>query len=123
MSLSKRGITFFGFLVLVLTLLALHAATAFAGDPRAERTWRAKCASCHGDDGKGATEQGKKMGIRDMSQASWQKAFTDDQIKAAINDGVKREKDGKKQEMDAYKEKLRPEQVDMLVGYVRGLGK
>jgi mono/diheme cytochrome c family protein len=92
-------------------------------DPKTDRLWRAKCASCHGDAGKGDTEQGQKMGVRDMSQASWQKEFADEKLKQAISDGVKRDKGGKKQEMDAYKDKLRPEQIDALVAFVRGLGK
>jgi mono/diheme cytochrome c family protein len=63
------------------------------------------------------------MGVRDMSQAAWQKEFDDAKIKEAISGGIKREKGGKKQEMDAYKDKLRPEQVDSLVAYIRALGK
>lgn len=86
-----------------------------------ERTWKAKCASCHGNDGKAATAQGKKMKVQDMTTAAWKKEFPADKIKAAINDGVKREKDGVKQEMKGYKDKLTPEQVDALVKYIEGL--
>jgi len=35
---------------------------------------------------------------------------------------VKREKDGVKQEMDAFKDALKPDQVDALVAYVRSFG-
>jgi mono/diheme cytochrome c family protein len=97
--------------------------SAWAGDPATERTWKAKCASCHGVDGKGQTEQGKKQGVADMSNAAWQKKFTDDQIKAAIANGVNETRDGKKKEMEAYKNKLRPDQIDALVALIRGLGK
>ena len=92
-------------------------------DPKIERTWKAKCASCHGADGKGDTDQGKKMGVADMSKADWQKKFTDAQIKDVTLNGIKREKDGKKQEMDPYKDKLKPEQIDGLVTYIRSLAK
>ncbi len=107
-----------------ISLLAFGTGLAFAdADPRTLRTYKAKCAACHGDDGKGATEQGKKMGMGDLSTAAWQKEFTDDKIKAAINDGFKRDKNGKHQEMESFKDKLRPEQIDAMVAYVRSLAK
>ena len=90
-------------------------------DKKIERTWKAKCASCHGADGKGQTDQGKKMGIADYTDAAWQKSKTDADIKKAITEGVNREKDGKKQEMEPYKEKLDAAQIDGLVGFVRSL--
>src|SRR5215467_8448031 len=93
-----------------------------AKDPKTERLWRAKCASCHGDDGKGQTEQGKKLGISDMTTPAWQKKFADAQIKSAIENGINETRNGKKVEMDAYKSKLRPEQIDALAAYVRSLG-
>ena len=43
--------------------------------------------------------------------------------KAAISDGLKREKNGVKQEMDGYKSKLRPDQIDALAAYIRTLKK
>jgi mono/diheme cytochrome c family protein len=108
----------------MLALLAVSASLAFAdADPRTVRLWKAKCAACHGEDGKGATEQGKKMGIADMTQATWQKQFTDDQIKATLTSGIKREKNGKHQEMDPFAGALRPEQMDALVAYIRSLAK
>jgi mono/diheme cytochrome c family protein len=107
-----------------VTLLGLCAtAGAAPPDARTVRTFKAKCAGCHGDDGKGATEQGKKMGIADMSDKAWQGKFTDDQIKATLKDGFKREKNGKHQEMEPFGATLRPEQIDALVGYVRSLAK
>ena len=97
--------------------LAAHAEV----DKKTERTWKAKCASCHGADGKGATDQGAKMGIGDYTSAAWQKSVTDAQIKTAIADGVNREKAGKKQEMEGYKDKLDAAQIDSLVAFVRSL--
>ena len=108
----------------MIGLLGVSAGFALADtDARTLRTWKAKCAACHGDDGKGATEQGKKMGIGDMTQASWQKQFSDDQIKSTIATGFKREKNGKHQEMDAFAEALRPDQIAQMVAYVRSLAK
>ena len=91
-------------------------------DKKTERNWKSKCASCHGADGKGHTDQGKKMKVHDYTKADWQKSRTDDDLKTAIADGVSREKDGVKQEMPGFKDKLTPEQTDELVKYVRSLG-
>jgi mono/diheme cytochrome c family protein len=92
-------------------------------NPQIDRLWRGKCASCHGPDGKGQTEQGKKMAVGDMSTAAWQAELTDDKIKAAIGEGLKRDKNGVHQEMESYKAKLRPDQIDGLVAYIRALKK
>src|ERR1700737_282360 len=86
-------------------------------DKKTERLWKAKCASCHGADGKGQTDQGKKMGIADYTDAAWQKAHSEADVKKAITEGVNREKDGKKQEMEPYKAKLDAAQIDQLVAF------
>lgn len=102
----------------LFVVTALVAASAHAEvDAKITRTWKAKCASCHGVDGKGDTETGKKAKLPDFTKADWQKGKTDAQIKSAIENGAK--KDGN--EMDAYKDKLTPEQIDGLVSYVRSL--
>lgn len=107
--------------LLVALSLVLLAPAARADNT--ERTFMAKCASCHGEDGKGATTEGAKMGVTDMSAAAWQKQFTDAQLKTTIETGIKREKSGKKQEMEAYGKTLHAEQIDALIHYVRGLAK
>ena len=90
-------------------------------DPKVARTWKAKCSSCHGVDGKGATDTGTKLGIPDMTTAGWQKKTTDELVKKAIADGIKR--DGKPEGMDPFKDKLSPEQIDQMAAYVRTFGK
>ena len=89
-------------------------------DKKAERLFKAKCASCHGIDGKGQTDQGQKMAIADLTAADAQKG-TDAQLKLSIANGVNKEKNGKKQEMDPFKEKLDAAQIDSLVAYIRTL--
>ena len=89
-------------------------------DKKILRTWKAKCASCHGEDGKGATEQGKKMGVRDMTSAEFAKDLADaSKMKDAIANGIKQTKNGKTQEMEPYKDKLKPEDIDGLIAYVK----
>ena len=92
-------------------------------DAKTEREWRAKCAFCHGESGKGDTAMGKQMAIGDFSTSSWQAAFTDDKIQSAIFSGLKRQKNGVNQEMDAYRNKLRPEQIVSLVAYIRNFNR
>jgi mono/diheme cytochrome c family protein len=104
--------------IVALALLVGNAARA-APDAKAVRLWKAKCASCHGADGKAQTETGAKLKIPDMSTAAWQKKVTDEKAKSAILDGVKRP-DG--EGMDPFRDKLEPEQVDALVAVVRSFG-
>jgi cytochrome c553 len=100
-------------LALVLTLTLSGA--AFAEDSVAD-IWKAKCKSCHGEDGKAKTKMGEKEKIPDLSNAAWQKRHTDDQLKDAITNGSK-----ENAKMKAFKDKLTPEQIDALVKHVRSL--
>ena len=109
-------------ITLVVSAFLVVPSLAFAADS-AERIYKSKCASCHGADGAAKTKQGEKMKVADMTTAEWQKAFTDEQIKAALNDGVKREKDGVKQTMPGYKDKLSAEEIDDQVKYIRAMKK
>lgn len=95
---------------------------AFAADKKIEKLYNSKCSSCHGKDGKGATEKGQKMGIRDMTSEDFQKG-TDADFKKAIQEGVKKEHDGKKQEMDPYKDEIKDPEIDGLIKMIREMKK
>ena len=77
--------------------------------------WKAKCKSCHGEDGKADTKTGKKEKVNDMTVATWQSEWTDEKMKKVILDGSK---DNKK--MKPFKDKLSAEEVDGLVKHIRG---
>jgi mono/diheme cytochrome c family protein len=98
--------------------LALVASAGRAEpDAKVVKTWKTKCATCHGVGGKADTDTGKKAQLPDFTTAVWQSGKTDAQIKASIENGAKKGEN----EMDPYKDKLTPEQIDGLVAYVRGL--
>jgi mono/diheme cytochrome c family protein len=127
----RLTIAYFG-AVLALLLFAGLAAPALAtrpglgdgpslADKKTARVWTAKCASCHGEDGKGETDQGRKMGVLDLTTPARQKELTDDRIREVLETGIDRTKDGKKQEMKSYAEELTPDQVEALVVFIRDL--
>ena len=114
-----------------VTLLCLSLASGLSGlsgvasaqvDAKTQRAWKAKCSACHGEDGKGQTDAGKKVGVSDMSQAAWQKKTTDEQMKTAITKGIKEKRDGRDVEMAAFPE-LKAADVDALVKLVRSYSK
>jgi len=104
---------------LLLAAAVCFATTAYAADKKIERTYKSKCASCHGKEGKGDTEKGKKMKILDFTSAEWQAKVKDEEIKKTILEGMKEEKDGVKKEMDPFKDELKDDQVDGLVSLIR----
>ena len=108
-----------GVLGLALPLVLVSVPAKAEVDKKTVRTFKAKCASCHGEDGMGATEQGKKMGVQDLSSAASWKGATDAKLKDAITNGIKQTKDGKTQEMEPYKDKIKPEEIDALIAYIK----
>ena len=98
-------------LVLALSL----SASAYAAEDSAA-IWKAKCKSCHGEDGKAQTKMGQKEKITDISRAEWQKKHSDEDIKKVITEGSK-----ENSKMKPFKDKLTPEQIDALVKHIRGL--
>jgi cytochrome c6 len=92
-------------------LIAVCSSSAVAQD--AAGTYKAKCAMCHGADGKGSA-MGQKMGTHDFSSPDVQKE-TDAQLTDIIAKG--------KGKMPAYGEKLKDTEIKDLVAYVRTLGK
>src|SRR5262245_57400126 len=96
--------------VVALLAISLGLWTKPAAADDASGTYKAKCAMCHGADGKGDTPAGKKMGVHDFSGAEVQ-AMKDSELSSAIADG--------KNKMPGYKKSLSPDQIKDLVAYVR----
>lgn len=81
-------------LVLLVALLAIPALSATAADAKA--LYEKDCAKCHGNDGKGQTKMGQKVGAKDYTDAKVQADLKDEAAFKAIKEGFK-DKDGKVQ--------------------------
>jgi len=103
-----------------LVVIAAFAATVIsASAAESKETWEKTCAKCHGADGKGDTKMGKKLDIKDLTDAKVQASLKDEEMLKAIKDGVK---DGDKTRMKAA-EGLTDDEMKALVSYVRTLKK
>ncbi len=101
---------------LAFTTFMLFLVTGVALAAPAAENWDNLCASCHGADGKAQTKTGKKLKLRDYTEAKVQAELKDDAMAKAITDGVKI--DGK-EKMKAYKEEISGSEIQELVAYVR----
>ena len=101
--------------MVVLFLACMPAAARADGAEMFDK----KCAGCHGKDGKAATTMGKKLNMRDLTNAEVQKGSTDAQWEKVILEGVKGA--GGKNVMPATK--ITPEEAKDLVKVVRKLKK
>ena len=101
---------------ILITMAASAAMLVSASAADVKETWDKECAKCHGADGKGDTKMGKKIDIKDFTDAKYQDSLKDDAMAKAIKDGVK---DGDKTRMKAYGENLNADDIKGLVAYVR----
>jgi mono/diheme cytochrome c family protein len=100
--------------ILLVSLISFSLSISSAETSPAENLYKARCASCHSPDGAGKTPMGTALKMRDLASAEVQKQ-TDDDLNRIIAKG--------KNKMPAFDRKLKKEQIDQLVGYVRQLGK
>jgi cytochrome c6 len=101
-------------LLFIAPLLAIGAVLLAA--PVAEN-WENHCTKCHGADGRGLTKIGKKLQLKDYTDAKAQASFTDAEAIKATADGVL-DKNGKER-MKGYKDELSAKEIEELVAYVR----
>ena len=100
---------------MLLTIAACAAMVVSASAADVKENWEKNCAKCHGPDGKGDTKMGKKLEIKDLTDAKVQASLKDEDMLKAIKEGVK---DGEKIRMKAA-EGLSDEEMKALVTYVR----
>jgi cytochrome c6 len=96
--------------LLMMSLLTTSANAQGGG----AAVYKAKCASCHGPDGVGATPAGKATKARDFCSEDVKKE-TDEEWTAIIVKG--------KNKMPAYDKKITDAEIKDVVAYIRGLCK
>jgi cytochrome c6 len=97
-----------------LTAFALLVFTSHASaQSEAEKTYKTKCVACHAADGSGS-EVGKKLGTHDFHSSQVQNE-SDADLTQIIAKG--------KNKMPAYEKSLKPDDIKVLVAYMRELGK
>ena len=108
-----------------LAIIGIGASALIMSSPMARAaaadSWKQHCASCHGADGTGQTKMGHKLGVKDLTDAAYQKGFTDDQIAKNLKDG-ETGADGKVK-MKPFGDKLAADDIKALVAYVRAMAK
>lgn len=100
------------------SLLLLLAAGASAADVAAN--WNTHCAACHGKDGKGQTKAGRMAGAKDQTDPAYQATLNDEKSFKLLKEGLK---DGGKEKMKPFAEKLSDDEIKALIAHVRSLKK
>jgi mono/diheme cytochrome c family protein len=70
---------------------------------------------CHGDDGKGQTEEGRKKKARNLTNDKWQASIDDARIISSITKGH--------HDMPSFRKKLSDDEIKALAAEVRSLVK
>jgi mono/diheme cytochrome c family protein len=101
-----------------LSLVAVGLLAVSAGSSKAQSAadtlYKAKCAMCHGPDGKGETPAGKSLKVVSFATPEVAK-MSDEELETVITKG--------KNKMPAFDGKLKKEQIEQLVSYIRELAK
>ena len=103
--------------IITCALFMAGAVSLRAAD--AKETWDKNCAKCHGEDGKGKTKMGEKLGVKDYTDAKVQADMKDDKMTKAIKEGIKEDD---KTKMKAFAD-LSDDEVKALVAHVRSFKK
>lgn len=101
-------------LICLPSFVRVEPASSFARPPA--QLYRRYCVSCHGTDGKAKTSKGKYSHARDLTDSEWQGDVSDERIFNSIMNGR-----NVRGNMPAFAKKLKEEEVNSLVNYVRGL--
>jgi len=104
-------------IVIILSSLAFVVGAAVTTAAPVAENWENHCAKCHGADGKGQTKAGKKLQVKDYTDAKVQAEMKDAEMIKATSDGIF-DKAGK-EKMKAYKDELSVDEIKDFVAYIR----
>jgi len=106
--------------ILVLATMFGFAVVLNASAADAKANWDSLCAKCHGEDGKGQTKMGQKLGCRDYTDPKVSDSLKDDAAFKALKEGLTND-DGKTLMKPVAD--LSDDDIKGLVAYVRSLKK
>jgi cytochrome c6 len=98
--------------------LSFLGATGFGAE--VAENWAKHCASCHGNDGKGQTKADRMAGVKDQTDAQYQATLKDEKTFTSIKEGLK---EGEKEKMKPFKDKLSDDEIKALIARVRAFKK
>jgi mono/diheme cytochrome c family protein len=104
-------------IILSVVTIALASFTGYADDSGVQAIWDKQCKKCHGADGAGDTPLGKKLEIKDYTDAASLAEMSDEDLFNATKDGVEGTK------MKGYGDKLSDDEIHQLVALMRGMAK
>ena len=102
-------------LALLSGLFSISAGLGYAAT--AAENWENSCAKCHSADGSGSSKIGKKLKLKDYTDAAVQAALKDEDMIKSIKNGVM--DDAGKEKMKAFKDELSDAEITDLVAYIR----
>ncbi|MDD2765789.1 MAG: cytochrome c [Opitutaceae bacterium] len=106
--------------IFALLSVILPLATGAAYAASASENWDNGCAKCHAADGSGSTKIGKKLKLKDYTDAQVQAGLKDEEMAKAIKEGVT---ENGKERMKGFKDELSDAEINDLVAYIRALKK
>jgi mono/diheme cytochrome c family protein len=101
--------------IIVAALFAGAFCWSAAADD-ANQLWNINCAACHGKDGKGQTMMGRKLQIKDLTDAKVQGSFSDAEAMKTIKEGVT---DNGTEKMKAFGGKFSDDDIKAFLAQVR----
>jgi cytochrome c6 len=110
----KTGSTSKIICVATVVAAAVLLSASTRADDKSAATYKAKCATCHGADGKGDTPAGKSTKVRSFADAEVVNA-SDDDLAGIIEKG--------KAKMPGYGKSMKPDEIKDMVAYIRSLAK